>query len=182
MAQALFIVDLQNDFLPGGALAVPAGDEVIAPINELAADERFALTIATRDWHPAGHSSFLEQGGPWPPHCVHDTFGAQLNDRLNLDRIDVIIDKGIEPDASGYSAFERPELPDLLAARGIDTVTIVGLATDFCVVHTAQGALHAGLTVTVERAGIRGIDADRSERALADLRADGATIRDVEHG
>ena len=97
MSQALLIVDLQNDFLPGGALAVPAGDEVITPINELAADDRFALTIATRDWHPADHSSFAPQGGPWPAHCVHDTFGAQLNERLDLGRVDVIVDKGIEP-------------------------------------------------------------------------------------
>ena len=177
MAQALFIVDLQNDFLPGGALAVPAGDEVIAPINELASDVRFALKIATRDWHPADHSSFEQWGGPWPAHCVHDTFGAQLDDRLDLDLVDVIIDKGIEPEASGYSAFERPELADLLRCRGIDAVTVVGLATDFCVVNTAQGALHEGLSVTVDRAAIRGIDAGGSDAALADLAAGGATIR-----
>jgi nicotinamidase/pyrazinamidase len=177
MAQALLIVDVQNDFLPAGALVVPAGEEVIGPINMLAADKRFALRIATRDWHPADHSSFAQQGGPWPPHCVQDTFGAQLDQRLDLDRVDVILDKGIEPEASGYSAFERPELTDLLALRGIDTVTVVGLATDFCVVHTAQGALDARLAVTVDRAAIRGIDADGSERALADLAAGGATIR-----
>jgi nicotinamidase/pyrazinamidase len=177
MAQALLIVDLQNDFLPGGALAVPAGDEVIAPINALAADERLELTIATRDWHPPDHASFVAQGGPWPAHCVHDTFGAQLNERLDLSRVDVILDKGIEPSASGYSAFERPELTDLLRLHGIDAVTVVGLATDFCVVYTAQGALQAGLEVTVDRDAIRGIDAERSERALAELQAGGATIR-----
>ena len=94
MPQALLIVDLQNDFLPGGALAVPGGDEVVAPINELAADDRFALRIATRDWHPADHSSFVAQGGPWPTHCVHDTFGAQLDDRLDLERVDVIVEIG----------------------------------------------------------------------------------------
>jgi nicotinamidase/pyrazinamidase len=177
MAQALLIVDVQNDFLPGGALAVPSGDEVIAPINELAADGRFALTIATRDWHPADHSSFVAQGGPWPPHCVQDTFGAQLDDRLNLDRVDVILDKGIEPGASGYSAFERPELTDLLRSHGVDAVTVVGLATDFCVVQSARGALDAGLAVTVDRAAIRGIDAGDSDAALADLAAGGATLR-----
>jgi nicotinamidase/pyrazinamidase len=176
MSQALLIVDLQNDFLPGGALAVPDGDEVITPINELAADTRFALRIATRDWHPADHSSFVQQGGPWPAHCVHDTFGAQLDDRLVLDRIDVILDKGIEPEASGYSAFERPELTDLLASRGIDAVTIVGLATDFCVVQTAESALAAGLEVTISQAAIRGIDAERSARALDALRSAGAHV------
>ena len=139
MAQALLIVDLQNDFLPGGALAVPGGDEVIAPINQLTADERFAMRIATRDWHPPDHSSFVQQGGPWPTHCVHDTFGAQLDDRLDLERVDVIVDTGTEADAAGYSAFERPELAELLSYRGIDAVTVVGLATDFCVAQTAEG-------------------------------------------
>jgi nicotinamidase/pyrazinamidase len=176
MAQALLIVDLQNDFLPGGTLAVPAGEEVIAPVNELAADDRFALTIATRDWHPADHSSFLPQGGPWPAHCVHDTFGAQLDERLDLGWVDVIVDKGIEPAASGYSAFERPELTELLRSRRIEAVTVVGLATDFCVAHTAQGALDTGLAVTVDRGAIRGIDAERSERALDALRAAGARV------
>jgi nicotinamidase/pyrazinamidase len=177
MAQALMIVDEQNDFMPGGALAVPRGDEVVDPSNALAREARFSLVIATRDWHPADHFSFVEQGGPWPPHCVHDSAGAQLSEWLDLDHVDVILDKGIEPDASGYSAFERPELHDLLAAREIDAVTIVGLATDYCIVYTAQGALDAGLAVTIETAGIRGIDASGSERALAHLRAGGATIR-----
>jgi nicotinamidase/pyrazinamidase len=177
MAQALLIIDEQNDFLPGGALAVAHGDEVIGPSNALAREDRFTLVIATRDWHPRDHLSFVEHGGPWPPHCVHDTLGAQLSERLDLDHVDVILDKGIEPEASGYSAFERPELCDLLAARGIDAVTIVGLATDYCIVHTAASALDQGLAVTVETAGIRGIDEHDSERALAQLRARGATIR-----
>jgi nicotinamidase/pyrazinamidase len=176
MTQALLIVDLQNDFLPGGALAVPGGDEVIAPINELAADDRFALKIATRDWHPADHSSFVAQGGPWPTHCVHDTFGAQLDDRLDLERVDVIVDTGTEADAAGYSAFERPELAELLSYRRIDGVTVVGLATDFCVAQTAEGALQAGLEVTIERAAIRGIDQGGSERALTALATHGAEI------
>ena len=176
MPQALLIVDLQNDFLPGGALAVPGGDEVVAPINELAADDRFALKIATRDWHPADHSSFVAQGGPWPTHCVHDTFGAQLDDRLDLERVDVIVDTGTEADAAGYSAFERPELAELLSYRGIDAVTVVGLATDFCVAQTAEGALQAGLEVTIERAAIRGIDEEGSERALTALATHGAEI------
>ena len=177
MPRALMIVDEQNDFMAGGALAVPHGDEVVEPSNALARQKRFSLVIATRDWHPPDHFSFVAQGGPWPPHCVHDTPGAQLNERLDLDHVDVILDKGIEPDASGYSAFERPELHDLLAAREIDAVTIVGLATDYCIVYTARGALHEGLEVTVETAGIRGIDDRDSERALAELRAGGARIR-----
>jgi len=93
MPEALLIIDVQNDFLPGGALAVPDGDEVIAPINALAADPRFAVVIATRDWHPPDHQSFAEQGGPWPAHCVQGTSGAELTDRLNREAIDAVIDK-----------------------------------------------------------------------------------------
>jgi nicotinamidase/pyrazinamidase len=176
MAQALLIVDVQNDFLAGGALAVPDGDDVIEVANALAREDRFAVVIATRDWHPPDHLSFAAQGGPWPAHCVQHSVGAQPADALDLDHVDVILDTGIEPEASGYSAFERPELIDLLTARDVDAVTIVGLATDFCVVYTAQGALDAGLAVTVRTDGIRGIDAAASERALAGLRAGGATI------
>ena len=134
------------------------------------------MRIATRDWHPPDHSSFVQQGGPWPTHCVHDTFGAQLDDRLDLERVDVIVDTGTEADAAGYSAFERPELAELLSYRGIDAVTVVGLATDFCVAQTAEGALQAGLEVTIERAAIRGIDQEGSERALAALATHGAEI------
>jgi nicotinamidase/pyrazinamidase len=177
MAQALLIVDEQNDFMPGGALAVPHGDEVVQPSNALAREGRFPLVIATRDWHPIDHFSFIEQGGPWPPHCVHDTLGAQLSVDLDLDHVDVILDKGIEPQASGYSAFERPELHDLMVARSIDALTIVGLATDYCIVYTARAALDEGLAVTVETAGIRGIDERDSERALAELRDRGVTVR-----
>ncbi len=94
MAEALLIIDVQNDFLPGGALAVTGGDEVIAPINALAADPRFAVVIATRDWHPPDHSSFAEQGGPWPAHCVQGTPGAEITDRLDRSAIDAVIDTG----------------------------------------------------------------------------------------
>src|ERR1700733_3185695 len=96
MTEALLIVDVQNDFLPGGALAVPDGDQVIDRINALAADPRFAVVIATRDWHPPDHDSFEAQGGPWPEHCVRDTPGAQLSDRLDRAHIDAVVDKGTE--------------------------------------------------------------------------------------
>jgi len=114
MPEALLIIDVQNDFLPGGALAVPDGDEVIAPINALAADPRFAVVIATRDWHPPDHQSFAEQGGPWPAHCVQGTSGAELTDRLNREAIDAVIDTGTRPADEGYSGFENPELRELL--------------------------------------------------------------------
>lgn len=178
MALALLIVDVQNDFLPGGALAVPDGDQVIAPINALAADPRFDVVIATRDWHPAGHSSFAPQGGPWPEHCVQDTPGAQLSDRLDRSKIDAVIDKGTTVDADGYSAFESDLLREMLREEEVVAVTVVGLATDFCVRHTAADALREGLIVTIESGAIRGLDADGSREALAELAGSGAVIRD----
>ena len=177
MAHALLIVDVQNDFLPGGALAVPDGDQVIAPINALAADPRFDLVIATRDWHPADHASFAAQGGPWPPHCVQGTPGAELSDRLDHEAIDVVIDKGTTRDRDGYSAFESELLRELLREEHVVAVTIVGLATDFCVRHTAADALSEALVVTIDANAVRGIDAARSLRALDALAATGADIR-----
>ena len=177
MIEALVIVDLQNDFLPpDGALAVPDGDQVIEPINELARDDRFRLVVATRDWHPPDHSSFAEQGGPWPPHCVRDTPGAQLDARLDRSAIDAVIDKGTDRDGAGYSAFESEKLRDLLRDEHIEAVTIVGLATDFCVKATAQDALGAGLRVTIASTGIRGIDEHGSAAALEALTDGGARV------
>ncbi|MDQ2896057.1 MAG: isochorismatase family protein [Actinomycetota bacterium] len=178
MALALLIVDVQNDFLAGGALAVPDGDQVIAPINALAADSRFDVVIATRDWHPADHSSFKAQGGPWPEHCVQDTPGAQLSDQLDRSAIDAVIDTGIAIDADGYSAFESDLLRELLREEEVVAVTVVGLATDYCVRHTAADALREGLIVTIESGAIRGIDAGDSREALAELAGSGAVIRD----
>jgi nicotinamidase/pyrazinamidase len=176
MPEALLIIDVQNDFLPGGALAVPGGDEVIDPINALAGDPSFAVVIATRDWHPADHSSFAEQGGPWPAHCVQGTPGAELTDRLNRDAIDAVIDTGTTPEAEGYSGFENPELRELLRLEQVSAVTIVGLATDVCVKHTAADALRETLQVTIVRDGVRGIDANDSEAALAGLSESGAVL------
>ncbi len=178
MALALLIVDVQNDFLPGGALAVPDGDQVIAPINALASESRFDVVIATRDWHPAEHSSFAAQGGPWPEHCVQNTPGAELSEQLDRAQIDAVIDTGITIDADGYSAFESDLLRELLREEEVVAVTVVGLATDYCVRHTAADALREGLIVTIESGAIRGIDADGSRAALAELAASGAVIRD----
>ena len=176
MPRALVIVDVQNDFLPGGALAVADGDEVIGPINELAADPAFDVVLATRDWHPPDHASFEAQGGPWPPHCVRDTPGAELDSRLDASRIDVIIDKGTTSDGDGYSGFESDELRVLLRTERVEALTIVGLATDFCVLHTARDALREGLLVTIDTGAVRGIDAAASREALAELESAGAAI------
>ncbi len=178
MPEALIIVDFQNDFTPGGALAVRDGDSIAGRVNELAADPRFELVVATRDWHPADHGSFEERGGPWPVHCVQDSEGAQLHPSLARERVDVIVDKGTDPDTEGYSGFEGTTLGELLRERGIDSVTVVGLATDYCVKNTALDALREGLAVTVDSGGVRGVDVNEgdSERALDDLRAAGAKV------
>jgi nicotinamidase/pyrazinamidase len=178
MPEALIVVDFQNDFTPGGALAVRDGDSIAARVNVLAADPRFELVVATRDWHPADHGSFEERGGPWPVHCVQGTEGAELHPSLESERVDVVIDKGTDPGTEGYSGFEGTALGELLRERGIDRVTVVGLATDYCVKNTALDALRQGLDVTVDSEGVRGVDvADGdSERALDELRSAGATV------
>jgi nicotinamidase/pyrazinamidase len=176
MTEALLIIDVQNDFLPGGALAVPGGDQVIETVNRLAADDRFAVVIATRDWHPPDHGSFAEQGGPWPDHCVQDTAGAEIAAAVDRDAIDAVIDTGMARDDDGYSGFENPELRELLRQEEVEAVTVVGLATDVCVLHTAEDALKEGLRVTIERDGVRGIDAGDSEAALTALSDAGAAV------
>ena len=178
MPEALIIVDFQNDFTPGGALAVKDGDRIADRVNELASDPRFELVVATRDWHPADHGSFSDRGGPWPVHCVQGTEGAELHPSLERERVDVIVDKGTDPDTEGYSGFEGTTLGELLRERDIDSVTIVGLATDYCVKNTALDALREGLAVTVDSEGVRGVDVSEgdSERALDELRSAGAVV------
>jgi nicotinamidase/pyrazinamidase len=176
MNHALIIIDVQNDFLPGGALAVPGGDAVLAPINRLARDDRFAVVIATRDWHPPDHSSFTDQGGRWPAHCVRHTDGAQLDARLDRGAIDAVVDKGAGREGPGYSAFESEELRELLRLEQVGAVTIAGLATDFCVLASAQDALREALAVTIAADAIRGIDPEGSAAALRELAERGAAI------
>jgi nicotinamidase/pyrazinamidase len=181
MGRALVIVDFQNDFTPpDGALAVPDGDAIAGRLNELARSGDFDLVVATRDWHPPDHGSFAERGGPWPVHCVADTPGAQLHPELDATVVDVIVDKGQDPGTEGYSGFQGTRLEDLLGERGIDQVTVVGLATDYCVKNTALDALRAGFQVTVDATAVRGVDVEPgdSERALDELREAGATVDD----
>jgi nicotinamidase/pyrazinamidase len=175
MREALLIIDFQNDFCPGGALAVPDGDAIAPRVNELLDSGRFDLVVATRDWHPADHASFVEQGGPWPPHCVQGTPGAELHASLDRSRIDDIVDVGAGQNDEGYSGFEKSNLAQILRNAEIDAVTVVGLATDYCVRATALDALREGLEVTVDREGVRGIDVNPgdSERALGEVEAAG---------
>jgi nicotinamidase/pyrazinamidase len=178
MKRALLIVDFQNDFVPGGALPVADGDAIAPRITELLGSGEFDLVVATRDWHPADHNSFVAQGGPWPPHCVQGTPGAELHPSLDRSRVDVVIDAGYRPELEGYSGFEETELEQLLRDREIDSLTVVGLATDYCVGATALDALRAGFEVVVDRAGVRGIDVEPgdSERALAEIEAAGGSL------
>lgn len=179
VARALIIVDFQNDFTPpDGALAVPAGDQIATRLNALAASEDFDLVVATRDWHPPDHSSFEEQGGPWPVHCVQGTPGAELHPDLEREHIDLVIDKGQDPQTEGYSGFEASDLAERLREHDVDALLVVGLATDYCVKNTALDALRDGFEVAVDPTAVRavGVQPGDSESALEELRAAGATV------
>jgi nicotinamidase/pyrazinamidase len=174
--EALIVVDVQNDFCPGGALAVPHGDEVVAPANQLA--ERFPFVVATRDWHPPHHSSFAERGGPWPVHCVRDTEGAQLHRGVDVAQVDAVVDKGQSDDTEGYSGFEGTELERTLREHDVDRVHVAGLALDYCVKATALDARRAGFDVVVHTDATRAVEVQPGdgERAIAELRDAGVQI------
>jgi nicotinamidase/pyrazinamidase len=176
--RALIVVDVQNDFCPGGALAVPDGDAVVEAVNRMASDAPFV--VATRDWHPPDHGSFAAQGGPWPVHCVRDTPGAALHAGIDQGQIDAIVDKGELSDREGYSGFEGTGLDRLLRERGVDAVDVAGLALDYCVKATALDAKRAGFDVTVHRDATRAVEVSPGdgERAVAELRAAGVEVVD----
>jgi nicotinamidase/pyrazinamidase len=176
VSRALIIVDVQRDFLPGGALPVPDGDAVVPAVRALVGTGDFDVVLATRDWHPADHSSFVSQGGAWPEHCVQGMPGAELEPGIVGLAVDGVIDKGVPVDGPGYSAFESGALLAQPRERGARDVTIVGLATDYCVEATARDALAAGLSVTIDGAAVRGIDPDASQHTLDELAAAGAAI------
>jgi len=178
-ATALIIVDFQNDFArPDGALSVPAGDEIAERINALARSGDYDIVLATRDWHPRDHGSFTAQGGPWPEHCVQGTPGAELHPALDRKLVDAVVDAGQDQDKEGYSGFEETQLEELLRERGIDHVTVVGLATDYCVKHTALDALRKGFGVTVDSTAVRAVEVQPGDgqRALEEIRAAGGSI------
>jgi nicotinamidase/pyrazinamidase len=174
--EALIIVDVQNDFCPGGALAVADGDAVVAPCNALAASVPFV--VATRDWHPPDHASFDTAAGPWPAHCIRDTHGAQLHSALDAGLIDVVVDKGTERSQDGYSGFEGTSLEVLLRGSDVDTVHVAGLALDYCVKATALDARRLGFDVIVHRSATRAVDvaAGDGDRAVAELIQNGVSV------
>ena len=175
---ALLVIDLQNDFLPGGALGVASGHEVVAPINHLIAlfQEQGLPIIASRDWHPADHCSFAAQGGPWPPHCVAGTPGAEFTAELALPDDAIVVSKADTAAVDAYSAFAGTDLAAQLRARGVERVTVCGLATDYCVLNTVTDALEEGFDVTVVPEAMRAVDVKPGDgtRALDRMVARGA--------
>ncbi len=196
MTHALIVIDVQNDFCPGGALAVPGGDRIVAPINAMMGN--FDAVILTQDWHPGGHSSFasthegrtpyevIEMGYGaqvlWPDHCVQGTPGAEFHRDLRTDG-DLILRKGFRAGIDSYSAFFENDhvtptgLQGYLRTRGIDRLTMVGLATDFCVHYSAVDAARLGFEVAVALSACRAIDLDGSlDRALDAMRDAGVAL------
>ncbi len=176
--EALIVVDVQNDFCPGGALAVDDGDAVVEAVNRLAAAAPYV--VATRDWHPPDHGSFSKHGGQWPVHCVRDTSGAQLHSGIDERNIDEIVDKGRERELEGYSGFEDTGLERLLRDHDVQTVHVIGLALDYCVKATALDAKSAGFEVIVHRSATRAVDVNPGDGddAVAELRRAGVSIVD----
>ncbi|MCH9609087.1 MAG: Nicotinamidase [Chlamydiales bacterium] len=170
--RALIIVDVQRDFLPGGALPAPKGDEVIPVINALL--DRYDLIVASKDWHPSDHTSFHSQGGPFPPHCIQGSEGAAFGKGLETDKIKKTFFKGTEKKRDAFSAFEGTELNTYLHNLNVDEVDIVGLATDYCVKATALDASRLGFKVRVLAAGCRGIGAEKL--ALQEMEGKGVII------
>lgn len=182
MVSALIVVDVQNDFCSGGALAVSGGDVVINVMNDwiklaLACNH---LIIASRDWHPVDHCSFIDQGGPWPVHCVQDTFGSEFHPSLQLPSDVMVVNKGFNANQEAYSAFsgviaasDKP-LFDVLAEKSVTDVYVGGLATDYCVHATAKDALAAGFRVHLILPGCYGIDKIASNQCIDELVKQGA--------
>ena len=195
---ALVLVDIQNDFCPGGALAVAEGDQVVPVANRLA--RRFDLVVATQDWHPSEHKSFavnhpgkrpgevIELGGLeqvlWPAHCVQGTPGAELRADLERGAIERVFTKGTDPEIDSYSGFfdnghrKATGLADYLRQRGVDRVVVMGLATDYCVKYTALDAAAEGFAVTLVEDGCRGVDLSPgdSAAAVAEMREAGVEL------
>jgi len=183
---ALLVVDMQNDFCPGGALAVREGDRIVSALNRYIEEfSKAGLPVfASRDWHPAVTKHFKQYGGVWPPHCIQGTRGAEFHPDLKLPPDAEIISKGMDPEADSYSAFQgvndRGEsLAEALKRRGVEHIYVGGLATDYCVKFSSLDALSSGFRVTVLEDAVRGVDLQPgdSERAIEEMKRAGAEVR-----
>jgi nicotinamidase/pyrazinamidase len=170
---ALLIVDIQNDFCPGGALAVPEGDRVVPLMNNYIRifEAKHAPIVATRDWHPPDHCSFKTLGGIWPPHCVQNTPGSAFHPGLKIPKTAMIISKGMNPKIEAYSGFQHTTLGEWLKSRKVGTVCVGGLATDYCVKSTVLDALKTGFNVVWLADASRGVnvrpeDSERAEKEM----------------
>lgn len=177
---ALIIVDVQNDFLPGGALGVAGGDEVVPVLNhyiDLFLTKGLPI-IATRDWHPVNHCSFTDQGGPWPPHCIANSPGAEFPPGLRLPAEYTTISKAASPDKDAYSGFGDTELDAVLRSHGVRRVFIGGLTTDYCVLNTVKDALESSYQVYVLSDAIRAVNIqpDDGRKAEQEMIAKGAIM------
>ena len=172
-ADALVVVDPQNDFLPGGSLAVPGGNRIFDPINRLM--PLFPYVLASRDWHPRNHKYFQAYGGPWPFHCIAGTPGAQFSPLLHLEDVDEVVSKGTDRETDGYSAFAGTALAERLHAHGVRRIFIAGIATDYCVKNTTLDARDAGFDAVVVTDAVAAINVEPGdeERALEAMRARG---------
>ena len=177
--RALLVVDVQNDFCPGGALAVPRGDEVVEPLNKLIDKflERGEPVYKTRDWHPLETKHFVAYGGTWPVHCVQNSEGAEFHPALRDDPRIIVVSKGLG-DNDGYSAFDGTNLATELQKQGVEEVVVGGLATDYCVKHTVLDARKHGFKVKALIDAMQAVDLQNGdgERALEEMRAAGAQI------
>src|SRR5438445_616962 len=178
--KALLVVDVQNDFCPGGSLAVAGGDEVVPALNRLMKEflDRNEPVFKTRDWHPAKTKHFAAYGGAWPIHCVQGTRGAEFHPDLLDDPRIKIISKGMNESADGYSGFDGTNLAQLLREEGVEEVWVGGLATDYCVKHTVLDALREGFRVKALADAMRPVNLkpNDGEQAIAEMRNAGAKI------
>ncbi|HVS20804.1 MAG TPA: bifunctional nicotinamidase/pyrazinamidase [Pyrinomonadaceae bacterium] len=178
--KALIVVDVQNDFCPGGTLAVANGDEVVAPLNKLITEflDRSEAVFKTRDWHPEKTKHFATYGGTWPVHCVQGTRGAEFHPDLIDDPRVTIISKGADESADGYSGFDGTNLAQLLRDRSVDEVWIGGLATDYCVKQTVLDALREGFKVKALADAMRPVNVNPNDgaQAIEEMKAAGAEI------
>jgi nicotinamidase/pyrazinamidase len=181
---ALLVIDMQVDFLPGGKLGVPDGHAVLAPVNRLLRlfAGRGLPIYASRDWHPENHCSFAARGGPWPPHCVAGTPGAAFSGQLDLPGGAVVVSKADTADVDAYSAFSGTSLAAQLRARGVRRIVVCGLATDYCVLNTVVDARAEGFDVLIVPEAMRAVDvaAGDGERAIARMAGLGARTASVD--